>query len=213
MQTQTIEDFYNNINFLEQTKGNLISQRQAFVDGELGEITHDYVVSPELPATNTQYINSVYAAFLESGENEDVIIEEYNSLLSVASQCPAAGGQSVYRARAMLSLVNDSLEYNDGITCLQSGIYRESVSENEISGIEIIPNPATDLIIVKINNSHKGYCNIKILNTFGVNMIETKVNCEQPEHTISTRKLLPGIYFVHVEFDGIINVEKLIIVK
>jgi hypothetical protein len=211
--SQTVEDFYYQINFLEQTKSNLISQRQAFVEGELGELTHDYVISSELPNVNTQYINYVYSALLESGDNDEIIFEEYSSLLAVASQCPAAGGQSVYRARAMLSLVNDSLEYNDAVTCLQSGIYRESVSENEISGIEIIPNPATNLITVKINNSHKGYCNIKILNTFGGNMIEARVNCEQPEHTISTRKLPPGVYFVHVEFDGSINVEKLVIVK
>jgi hypothetical protein len=202
------------INFLEQTKGNLISERQAFVEGELGEITHDYVVSPELPSINTQYINRIYSTFLESGDNEEVIIEAYVNLLAVASQCPAAGGQSVYRARAMLAMINDSLEYADAIVCLQSGIYREAVVENNLFDIEIIPNPASDLVSVNVKYPQKGFCNIKILNSLGELIYNIKINCELTEHNINVQKLTPGVYFMNLDFEGAHKaVKKLIIIK
>jgi hypothetical protein len=212
--SQTVEDFYYQINFLEQTKGNLISQRQAFVEGELGELTHDYVISTELPNVNTQYINSVYSALLESGDNDEIIFEEHNSLLAVASQCPAAGGQSVYRARALLALINDSLEYDDYLTCLQSGIYRESLSENEILGVEIIPNPATNLITVRLLNKSRSSCNLRIINSFGAVILNIDLNCEIPEHVVNIEKLQAGVYFVHINFNESYNrTEKLIIIR
>ncbi|MEZ5109198.1 MAG: hypothetical protein R2829_09555 [Bacteroidia bacterium] len=37
---------------------------------------------------------------------------------------PYSGGVSVYQARNMLRFINDSMEYDDGIACLQQTIYR-----------------------------------------------------------------------------------------
>jgi hypothetical protein len=207
-----MEVFYNQINFLEQTKGNLISERQAFVEGELGELQNDYVVPEGLPAENYHFITEVYERLL--AEEFDVLSENYNELLAVANQCPAAGGQSVYRARAMLALINDSLAYNDNLSCLQSGIYREIVADNNNFNIEIIPNPASDLITVKVMNPKEGFCNLTIHNTLGAIVSSSIFNCEISEHFINVEKLTIGIYFVHVNFEGNYrNTQKLIIIK
>jgi hypothetical protein len=46
------------------------------------------------------------------------------NILQVAIQCPSSGGQSVHRARILIALVNDSMEYNDGNVCATMGIFR-----------------------------------------------------------------------------------------
>jgi hypothetical protein len=213
--SQTVEDFYYQINFLEQTRSNLISQRQAFVEGELGEIVHDYVVSPELPAVNTQYVDAIYSDYLESGENDDVIYNEYSNLLGVASQCPAAGGQAVHRARAMLALINDSLEYDDLNACLQVGIYKETASE-EIDiefDFNLIPNPATTEVFVEFITKQKGNCNLKIYNALGSSLSQFELDCEISQHIINLNAFVSGVYMIEIKFRNYKQIKKLVIIK
>ncbi len=46
----------------------------------------------------------------------------YNEIETVAYQCPMAGGNAVFRARAIYSLMNENAEYDDQFICLQQGI-------------------------------------------------------------------------------------------
>jgi hypothetical protein len=132
---------------------------------------------------------------------------------SIAQQCPAAGGEAVFRARAMLALVNDSIVYNDDMACLTAGIYRETAIEADYFDFELIPNPAGDRVTVKINNVQEGFCKINILNILGNKVLETKVDCQQLEHVINTQSLQPGMYFVDVEFEQKQLVKKLLIIR
>jgi hypothetical protein len=83
-------------------------------------------------------------------------------------QCPYAGGKAVYQARAILSMVNDTIEYFDDAVCLQSGISRqqkdEKISEVILPEIIIMPIPAKDYIEVRIHGNAEGLCHISILN-------------------------------------------------
>jgi hypothetical protein len=209
---ETLEWLYYQINFLEQTKGNLISERQAFVEGELGELQNDYTVPEGLPAENYQFITEVYERLL--AEEYDVLSENYNKLLAVANQCPAAGGQSVYRARAMLALINDSLEYNDAIVCLQAGIYREYFSDTIIPKFLVIPNPAQDLIEIILVNELQGLCSYKIINAYGQTIRQEKIDCSLKAHSVDISDLLQGVYIIKLEFNSqTIDNQKLIIVR
>jgi hypothetical protein len=120
---------------------------------------------------------------------------------SIAQQCPAAGGEAVFRARAMLALVNDSIVYDDVMACLQSGIYKQSTQPEKKFDFELIPNPSRDAVIVKMINAKSGICNMKIVNVLGNSVLESKIDCEQIEHLILTHNLMPGMYFVNVEFE------------
>jgi hypothetical protein len=132
---------------------------------------------------------------------------------TVANQCPAAGAEAVFRARAMLALVNDSIVYDDDMACLQVGIYRETAIETDYFDFELIPNPAGDRVTLKINNAQEGFCHINILNILGNKVLETKVDCQQLEHIINTNSLQPGMYFVDVEFEQKQIVKKLLIIR
>jgi hypothetical protein len=202
------------INFLEQTKSNLISTRQAYIEGELGEIQNDYVVSPELPAQNTQTINGIYMDFLETGGEEYIISNNYATLLALASQCPAAGGQSVYRARAMLALINDSIEYNDAIVCLQSGIYREAYTENIFPIFIIVPNPANSSVEIVVEKITGEICKVEIANILGQELIIKDIDCNKKSHQVDVSNLNNGIYLVKFFVDNeIIDAQKLIIMR
>ncbi len=199
---------------MEQTKANLISQQKAFVEGQLGAIQNDYVVNPELPSQNTQSINDIYINFLEDDENLHVIINSYSILLSMAHQCPAAGGQSVYRARAMLSLVNDSLEYNDVIVCLQSGIYRDGSATIVSPKFNIIPNPAGDFIDLILYENVVDICKIEIFDMLGKSLINKNIDCQKRSNRIEVTSLNEGIYIVKLYINNeIIESQKLIIIR
>jgi hypothetical protein len=209
-----LEQMYYLINFLEQTKSNLISVRQAFVEGELGEIQNDYVVTPELPYQNNQYIDDIYINILEE-DNFEAVINNYSNVFAIANQCPAAGGQAVHRARAMLALINDSLEYDDLNACLQVGIYRETeiFHVDESFDFNLIPNPASKEVIVEFITKQTGKCKLRIYNAIGSSVSQYELDCELTKHIINLDQFLAGVYMVEVKFNNFKQVKKLIIIK
>jgi hypothetical protein len=213
---------YYQIGFLEQTIYNLNVQRQIYVEGVLdnAEFLNDYVVSAELPYQNNQTVTEIYMQYIEeelSSEEvnyrPDAIVNNYSQLLSIAHQCPAAGGKAVFQARAMLLLINDSIQYDDENACLLAGIYREVPVEAINFNYELIPNPARDAVTLRILTKQIGFCNIEITNILGAKILETKVDCEKSEHIIQTHQLNPGTYLVKIRFADFEKVEKLIIIR
>jgi hypothetical protein len=210
------------IGFLEQTIYNLNVQRQIMVEGHLDDakFLNDYTVSAELPYENDRFVTHVYMEYLEqelAGETvnyrPDAIVNNYSQLLSIAHQCPAAGGKAVFQARVMLSLINDSIQYDDENACLLAGIYREVPVEVINFNYELIPNPARDAVTLRILTKQIGFCNIEITSILGTKVLETKVDCETSEHTFQTYHLNPGTYLVKVKFEDFEKVEKLIIIR
>jgi hypothetical protein len=132
---------------------------------------------------------------------------------SIAHQCPAAGGKVVFKARAMLLLINDSIQYDDENACLLAGIYRETPIQEFIFNYELTPNPAKDQVTLRILNEHEGLCHIKITNILGKTVFENQIDCEQSEHIIQTHYLNPGTYLVKIRFADIEKVEKLLIIR
>lgn len=99
----------------------------------------------------------------------------------------------------LLTLINDSIQYDDEKACLQAGIYREIKSEDATFNFELVPNPASDQVTLRILNEQKGFCNLQISNVLGKIIFETKFDCEKSEHIIATDQLNSGTYFVKVK--------------
>ncbi len=94
------------------------------------ETTNNLVSITELPDENEKFINSVAVLLLKEGVNG--IASYYTQILSVANQCPYEGGISVYRARVFVSLLNDTIGYDDETVCELQGIYRQSIQQSSI---------------------------------------------------------------------------------
>jgi len=206
--------------FLNPTIINLIAQQEANLNGNLAdvELRNDLAVPETIPEENTQSVNAVEITYLEAGGNADVILQNYSQLLSIAHQCPYAGGPAVERARAFVALVNDSLEYFDDDICLQVGIYRETeelLFDNPINKfVEIVPNPTTDQFEVRLKSESIGICQIIIRNSLNKVTYTGNFECNDKIFLIEAHNWPSGIYFVWVMIDNsFVETKKLVILK
>ena len=122
-------------------------------------------------------------------------------MISHANQCPYEGGISVYRARVLVSLLNDSIGYEDESVCELQGIYRQSINNsiNEIdNGIIIRPNPTSDYAEIILHDHSEGLCNIEIKDMTGRSVYTGSFNCKEKSKKVSVSNLNVGIYTVTV---------------
>jgi hypothetical protein len=133
-------------------------------------------------------------------------------------QCPYAGGTAVYRARSLISLMNDSVDYDDSYVCAQAGYFRKKQETKSIlpamKKIAIVPNPANTEAEVFFINDDNGMCNLRITNVFGEALLQFHFNCNEKKQKIALHTLTPGIYLVKAEFENAKpEVCKLVIVR
>lgn len=206
-------------NFLNQTINNITIQREATLNDNLNEaeLQNDYVVNGELPETNSKLINEIEIEYLERGYDIQYLIDNFSAILSVAQQCPYAGGNAVIRARVWISMINDSIEYNDNAVCLQSGIYRLGVditSEKINDEIIIQPNPASNEVSIILKGEFEGLCNIQIKNAMGEEILFSQMNCAEKQRMVDVSNLAQGVYIVKVNVNNITFLNsKLVIVR
>ncbi len=214
-----IEVLTNQINFLNQTIQNINIQRESIIADNLTNASYvnDLVVDGELPEINTTTINNIEIDYIETGQDKQVLIDNYNGLLAIANQCPFVGGSAVERARSMIAIINDSIIYNDDYTCLQSGIYRmanDTTEKINYSEIKIIPNPANDKVTIELSGINDGICKVQIRNVLNEIVYESEFSCSEKNHLINISDLSMGIYSITVNAankKSLIN--KLIIVR
>ena len=135
--------------------------------------------------------------------------------MSIASECPYYGGEGVYRARAMLYLINDTLQYNDDANCLLYGFYRQGNLSDKYSDetkISIKPNPANTFVRIRVSCSENEMFTAKIINAVGQEVLETNLQCNK-DNVISTANFQQGIYTVTVKTNSKIQSFKLSIIR
>jgi hypothetical protein len=112
-------------------------------------------------------------------------------LETIAWQCPWAGGDAVFQARGMLSIVRDTV-YNDSLLCLnqQFRLAEESII---VDGILVFPNPVSDIVTIEIRNGISGELNI--YNALGQPFYNEIVN-EEKTISVQTTKWIPELYYI-----------------
>jgi len=182
--------------------GYLQIQREAMMTDNLqnAELNNNMVVNAELPEINSIIINDIEIHYLETGEDLNEIIANYALLLSIANQCPYAGGPAIERARTFVALINDSILYDDENVCLQSGIYKIIGEDlNNQTSLKIHPNPASTLIDISLIGAFRGICKIEILDATGKNIMSTKMTCMKKNTRLDISRLTQGKYVVKVQ--------------
>ncbi|HMR47572.1 MAG TPA: T9SS type A sorting domain-containing protein, partial [Bacteroidia bacterium] len=192
------------IAFLNQTIHNLETQRQALRENNLAnaELENDLVVNAEIPELNTAVINDIEIEYQESGDDATVIGNNFTTLLNIAQQCPYSGGHAVMRARVWLSMLTDSIAYDDDGNCLQSGIYRianDSTTRLTVDDyVKIIPNPANDKVTIQLIGIEKGICKIQIRNVLNEAIHDNVFDCKNQKHIINISNLSQGVYSIFI---------------
>ena len=117
----------------------------------------------------------------------------------IANQCPYKGGNAVYRARALLSLIGSNYIYDDFSVCATEGIYRSQKPEKKNDAqIHLIPNPASDWVDVVLTGNEKGICRLNVYNEVNQLTGEYEFNCTNKSYRLATSKWQPGIYSVRI---------------
>lgn len=202
-------------NFLNQTINNITIQREATLNNNLenAELQNEYVVNGELPEINTAFMNEVEINYIERGNDIQYLIDNFSDILAIAQQCPYYGGEAVYRARAVLELINDSLVYNDDANCLLYGIYRQgqTTTYNDLN-IIVKPNPANSYVSIRVNCVDDTNFETEILNSVGQSVLRNILQCNK-ENIVKLNSLQQGIYTVVVKTTDKTEYFKLVIVR
>jgi hypothetical protein len=181
----------------------------------LAQQVNEAIITDEQPDENEKIINKATINYYQEGKQG--INDIYNNLLSVAAQCPYKGGNAVYRARTLVRLFNDSIEYDDATACLQYGIYRSAnlnANKGNKNKIFIKPIPTDEQAEIILNGDYEGICKLNITDALSRMVFSESFDCKARNHSMNLIGFLPGIYQVHV----IINNEffetlKLVIIR
>jgi hypothetical protein len=147
---------------------------------------------------NYKVVNDIYLQTynLEVDTFTNVQIE---LLSGIAHQCPFTGGNAVFQARGMLSLI-DTLGYNDSLICGSGYAYRTTKNITTTIGnlvafeLKLYPNPANKEVIIKWSNLNCTTCKLYFYNSIGQKINEYILNKEEGIQTINTSSWQTGIY-------------------
>ncbi|HNJ90793.1 MAG TPA: T9SS type A sorting domain-containing protein, partial [Chitinophagales bacterium] len=127
-----------------------------------------YINPKQIPDANYKEVNRLISLYRNNGLNS--LIDNYDILLNIATQCPSSGGPAVFTARHLLKTINDSIVFDDVNTCMQLGIFRmasQQPSNAKLSYFNVVPNPAThEARLIIRRNTMKDY-SLSIFNEMG----------------------------------------------
>jgi len=190
------DSLINQVNVLIHTRNNLIAVHDSTAGVKISEglALNLTITSANLPEQNQKAMNEVAAKYYLHGK--DSILSYFPQILSVAVQCPYAGGTAVYQAQSFSKLLNDTIAFDVAI-CAQA-LREAAVEQNEGDYVLIIPNPASEQINVSFKETLAGICHIKACDMLGNEVIRKTLDCKIKSHTFSVKNLVQGVYQVSV---------------
>jgi hypothetical protein len=195
----------------------------------------DYIAADRIvAATAIKGSNAALAATLQIEDNEKKVNEIYlatvakdvfeftndqmQELYAIASQCPLAGGQAVYRARSLYALADKNTFFNNFTICEAAGYAmrkpEKTKSKSGANQIKIYPNPANESATLEYNLPGVDEARFMILTTTGQQLMNIKLQGGKMTYTFSTTFLRPGVYqYCLIGNNGGVDNGKLIIVR
>ncbi len=162
-------------------------------------------------SVNDIYFNSVSKGMMKFSTEQELILS------IIANQCPLAGGNAVYKARSLYSLIKDTI-YNDDILCRQVGFKNSPLQESDKKkadhSFSIFPNPANSSINITWNNPVDEMATLLIVDLLGQVTFTTSFTLSENQFSVSTRELISGVFQVCIQIqNGDIECRKLVIIK
>ena len=184
---------------LQTTRLNIITQYLTVQTGQLqdAELVNNLIAPDEVPEIHSNRLNEIFIALEE--QHYGNVNEYYNELLSIAEQCPYYGGEAVYRARAILELMDETIIYNDDANCLLYGYYRKSKTTltNNEQIVSVKPNPANNYVEISVSCSTNESYKINIIDVFGKTIYSSSLLCNNSKK-INTTGLAQGVYNISI---------------
>jgi len=133
-------------------------------------------------------------------------------LRNIATQCPAEGGQAVYRARGLMPTCEQGIYSSDTTDCGGNGLRipneERTVGASNDDGIVVYPNPAQDALWVNLPTGQSALVSFIALT----GSIVREYACVGAENRLSLSDLPNGIYLCRIQTrSGILHTEKIVV--
>lgn len=162
------------------------------------QLHNEEVTATAVYEINEQDVNRIsLEAMLADGEYTEAQLSE---LELIAAQCPLAGGDAVYRARAMLG---DAKPYDDVLLCgYDSGQALAKPPGTDDIRFSIAPNPARDYLMVELENPSDEDGRLSIFDHTGRQVYKQLLPAEMETVAVLLPGLPSGLYTLVLEQDG-----------
>ena len=144
---------------------------------------------------NQKIVNDIYLSTVARGLFAFSLLQ-VQQLENLIYQCPLAGGRAVYQARALYSLVNDTLVYHsDSLNCGQMGLsWRKAQVNPSSNDFSIVPNPSSAVTKVVWDNRLYKIASIEVYSLLGIQQCNTMVKENKGEVDINISSLPQGFH-------------------
>jgi hypothetical protein len=170
----------------------LSASRNAALDAIMGD--NSSMIVDEIYEINTQIVNDIYLSTIARGVL-DYSTTQVQQLENLIYQCPLAGGRAVYQARALYTLVNDSLVYtNDSLNCAVLGLSWRQIKPTVQDEVQLIPNPASHSTRVIWDKEIYPAASIGLYSLLGKQQMHVKTIENTGEIEVDIASLSQGFY-------------------
>jgi hypothetical protein len=179
------------------------------------------IVLANRETNNTKYdsIRSVNATFVDTALyelNEKTVNEIFASTLakmnyvfspaqkallySISNQCPLAGGDAVYRARALFTIFDDTTDFDDAYLCYLANMqFREDEIVDTIDNdFLLVPNPTSNITTLYWKPSQLENTVVIVKDLMGRTVQQTSIDYKQGHAQIDLSTYSSGIYFISI---------------
>jgi len=195
----------------------LVSILQGNIDYGISALVqeNDVLTDTVLYQYNEKAFHDIFLETITSGEYHFDSLQQAQ-LFAIANQCPLAGGDAVYWARATYALVDAAISFNDSLLCVASQQLKSPGSNKTITpGFMVYPNPAVQgyLIVQPRGLPADAAVTVVLRDVFGREHAE-EYSFENLPVIMDTQVLVGGMYLVSLYCnDQFTGVQKVLIAK
>jgi hypothetical protein len=174
----------------------------------LANLNNNTIEPDNIVSSNNKAINAIYLNQLFGVDTVDLSCC-LSTLISIANQCPFAGGPAVYWARGIYEMVVPGIVYNDDSVCTTVSNERRGVDANsnsvlannplESEGIITYPNPTDGIFNIEVDNTYLN-ANLQIYDVLGKVVFEQKIT--NVKSTLDLSSLNKGTYIISIRSEA-----------
>ncbi|MEZ4758112.1 MAG: hypothetical protein R2817_14905 [Flavobacteriales bacterium] len=211
----TLAGYRQNISDLAEYNANVVelAHSSKVLTAEGVRAANAALGATELTESNAKAVNEIHLATIGK-EVDHFTVDQTSALFEIANQCPMVGGNAVFRARALYSLIDEGQDYDDELLCLQHGILVKSLDQPTGSALSVVPNPTSDEATLVLAEPLDDPGVFIVYDALGAEVLRHLVAAESLRHIVNTEALAPALYYYQVRGpSGLLGVGKLTIVR
>lgn len=158
---------------------------------------NDAISTPSVYEANEKAVNQVYLSVISSGQ-ANLTVSQIATLTPIADQCPADGGNGVFRARSILNAALENKVYDDEMICSARESGQSWPIEKEKWPVTLFPNPASNQVNVGWQPT-EGSGTIHLLDMMGRKVLSKNIDLTSGQATLQIDELSAAVYLCKID--------------